>query len=109
MDVHCSACEEPWSVHHLWYDAIWETALSEPEIRVWEALPQHEKLVSPWREQFAASGWQFGRTVLNIIRCPCCPKEAQVDAAKAEMKAAIEELLGNDQDAIAVTFADHGL
>ena len=109
MDVHCSTCGEPWDTHHLWYDAIWDTALGESEIRRWEKLPQNEKLAPQWREQFTAGGWQFGRTMLNVIRCPCCPKDAPPDPGKMEIKAAIEELLADDQDALAVMFADHSL
>ena len=109
MDVHCSTCAEPWSVHHLWHDAVWDTGRSEEETRRWEALPQVQKLNPPWREAFASSGFVFGRTMVNVVRCPCCPKEARPDPGKLEMKAAIEDLLGDDQDALAVTFADNGL
>ena len=38
MDVHCSTCGEPWDTYHLWHDAIWDTGLSEGEIREWEKI-----------------------------------------------------------------------
>ena len=109
MDVHCSTCNEPWDTHHLWHDAIWETGLMEEEMRVWESLPQSERLASKWREAFKATGFVFGRTVINVIRCPACPKGAQPDVEKLVTKSAIEELLEGDQDALAAIYEDHGL
>src|SRR5258705_233083 len=84
MDVHCSTCGEPWDTYHLWHDAIAETGLSEDEIRAWEKLPQNEKLAPKWREGFEMARYVFGRTVINVIRCPACPKDAQPAAVPAE-------------------------
>ena len=109
MDVHCSTCGEPWDTYHLWHDAIWDTGLSEDEIREWEKLPQHEKLAPKWREEFKVAGYVFGQTVVNVVRCPACPKDAEPDTAKVEIKAAIECLLAGDEDGLAATFEDHGL
>ena len=109
MDVHCSTCGEPWDTYHLWHDAIWDTGLAEWQIRAWEKLPQNEKLAPKWRAEFEAAGYQFGRTVINVIRCPACPKDAQPDAGKMQIKAEIENLLAGDEDGLAATFEDHGL
>jgi len=109
MDVHCSTCGEPWDTYHLWHDAIWETGLSEAEIRTWEKLPQPEKLAPKWRKELVGAGYVFGRTVINVIRCPACPKGAQPDPEKVLLKAEIEELLAGDEDGLAATFEDHGL
>ena len=109
MDVHCSTCGEPWDTYHLWHDAIWETGLSEAEIRAWENLPQSEKLAPKWREEFEAARYVFGRTLINVIRCPACPKDAQPDAGKVLLKAEIENLLAGDEDGLAATYEDHGL
>lgn len=109
MDVHCSTCGEPWDTYHLWHDAIWDTDLSETDIREWENLPQDEKLAPKWREEFKAAGYAFGRTVINVVRCPACPKDAQPDAEKVQIKAAIEDLLAGDEDGLAATYEDHGL
>ena len=109
MDVHCSTCGEPWDTYHLWHDAIWETGLSEDEIRVWEKLPQGEKLAPAWRKEFESARYFFGRTVINVIRCPACPKDAQPDAERMQIKAEIEDLLAGDEDGLAATFEDHGL
>ncbi len=109
MDVHFTTCGEPWDTYHLWHDAVWETGLSEAEIRAWEDLPQAEKLRPNYREQFAAIGYVFGQTVINVIRCPACPKEAKPDPEKMQLKAELESLLGGDEDGLAATFEDHGL
>jgi len=109
MDVHCSTCGEPWDTYHLWHDAIWDTGLSEAEIRAWEKLPQSEKLTPKWRKEFEAARYVFGRTVINVIRCPACPKDAQPDAGKVQIKAEIEALLTGDEDGLAATYEDHGL
>jgi len=109
MDVHCSTCGEPWDTYHLWHDAIGETGLTGTEIREWESLPQSEKLAPQWRKEFEAAGYIFGRTLINLIRCPACPKGAQPDAEKVQLKAEIEGLLAGDEDGLAATFEDLGL
>ena len=109
MDVHCSTCGEPWDTYHLWHDAIWETGLSEKEVHAWEQLPQGEKLSQKWREGFKTAGYVFGRTVINVIRCPACTKDAQPNAEKVLIKAEIEDLLAGDEDGLAATYEDHGL
>jgi len=45
----------------------------------------------------------------NVIRCPCCPKDAQPNAERVHIKAALEEALGDDEDGLASTFEEHGL
>ena len=109
MDVHCSTCGEPWDTSHLWHDAIWDTDLSEEELATWAKLPQNEKLAPKWREAFKAVGYVFGRSVINVIRCPACPKDAEPDAEKVQIKAQIEDLLAGDEDGLAATYEDHGL
>jgi hypothetical protein len=109
MDVHCTTCGEPWDTYHLSHDAIWETGLSEAEIRVWERLPQTEKLAAKWRREFEAARYVFGRTVINVIRCPACPNGAQPDSGKMQLKAELENLLAGDEDGLAATYEDHGL
>ena len=109
MDVHCSTCEEPWDTFHLWQDAIDGTSLSKEEAKAWYSLPSSHKLSDHYRQLFRESGWEFGRSVINVLRCPGCPKDAKPDLERMQAKAAVEELLGEDEDAIAVTFEDHRL
>ena len=109
MDVHCTSCGEPWDVYHLWHDAIFETGLSVEEAEAWRSLPRSEKLSDRYRQEFRAAGYEFGQRVINVVRCPGCPKDAQPNAERAFTKAALEELLGDDEDGLAATFEDYRL
>ena len=109
MDVHCSTCGEPWDVYHLRHDAIFETDLSHAEAKAWTELSPQLRLQDRYREKFLAVGYEFGGSVLNVMRCPACPKGAQPDPDKAALKANIVELLGDDEDGIAATMEEHGL
>lgn len=109
MDVHCSTCEEPWDVYYLRHEAIYDTSLSEAAAQAWSQLPQEKKLTPSLREQFAAAGWEFGGSVLNVRHCPCCPQDAQINDGKDQIKSALADLLGEDEDGLAATFEDYGL
>ena len=109
MDVHCSTCGEPWNTHHLWHDAVFETGLSHEEAEAWCSLPHALKLTDHYRKEFRAAGYEFGSGVINVVRCPACPKDAKPNPDRVAIKAALEELLGSDEDALAVTFEDHRL
>ena len=109
MDVHCTACGEPWDVYHLRHDAIYETDLSPAEAKTWTQLSPPLKLNDRYREKFRAVGYEFGGSILDVMRCPACPKDAKPDPDKAAMKAGIVELLGEDEDGIAATMEDFGL
>ncbi len=109
MDVHCSTCEEPWDTHHLWHDAIFETGLPVEVAEAWGGLPRPEKLSDHYRQEFRSAGWEFGQSVINVVRCPCCPKDALANPDRVQTKAALEELLGDDEDGLAATFEDYRL
>jgi len=109
MDVHCTTCGEPWDVYHLRHDAIYETDLTHEEATAWTGLSATSRLSSRYREKFKAAGYEFGGSMMNVLRCPGCPKDAKPDPDKAAMKAGIVEILGDDEDGIAATFEDHGL
>ena len=109
MDVHCSTCGEPWDTYHLWHDAVFETALSHEEAEAWQSLSRTEKLNDRYRFKFRAAGWEFGQTVINVIRCPCCPKDAKANQERLQTKAALEQLFGDDEDGLAATFEDYKL
>jgi hypothetical protein len=109
MDVHCSTCEEPWDVHHLWHDAVFETSLSQKKAEAWRGLPRAQKLAGSYRDAFREAGWEFGQSVINVVRCPCCPKDAKPSLKRVLAKAALEELLGKDEDGLAAAFEDHRL
>ncbi|HEU5122563.1 MAG TPA: hypothetical protein VFW05_00710 [Verrucomicrobiae bacterium] len=109
MDVHCSTCNEPWDVDHLWNDAVFETGISVKKAEAWQFLPRSQKLIKRYRDEFRAAGWEFGQSVINVIRCPCCPKDAKPNPDRLQTKAALEELLGDDEDGLAATFEDYQL
>jgi hypothetical protein len=109
MDVHCTTCGEPWDVYHLRHDAIFETDLSPAEAKAWTELSAPLRLTKRYREKFRAAGYEFGASVLNVIRCPVCPKDAKPDLDMAALKAGIEEILGDDDDGIATAFEDSRL
>lgn len=109
MDVHCSTCNEPWDTYHLWQDAIFETALSVEEAERWHSLPRSQKLSDRYRQEFRTAGWEFGSGVINVIRCPCCPKNAVPDLGRVQTKAALEDLMGDDEDGLAAALEDYQL
>jgi hypothetical protein len=109
MDVHCSACGEPWDVYHLRHDAIFETDLTHEEAEAWRALSPSQRLSQRYREKFRDAGWEFGASILDVMRCPGCPKDAKPDPDKAALKAGLVEILGDDEDGIAATMEDFGL
>jgi hypothetical protein len=109
MDVHCTTCGEPWDVDHLRHDAIFETGLTQAEAKAWTELAPSLRLTERYREQFKAVGYEFGGSILNVLRCPGCPQDAKPDPDKAALKAGIVEILGEDEDGIASTFEDHHL
>jgi hypothetical protein len=109
MDIHCTTCGEPWDTYHLQHDAIYETGLDPEQAKAWGKLPPQKRLSDHFRKEFAAAGYQFGSSIMVLLRCPCCPKEAKPDPEKAIIKAEIANLLGDDEDGLAATFEDFGL
>ncbi len=109
MDVHCTTCGEPWDVYHLRHDAIFETDLSPEEAEAWVSLSHEARLSPRYREKFKGAGYEFGRSVMNVIRCPACPEDSKPDPATAYTKGLLEEILGDDEDGLAATFEDFRL
>lgn len=109
MDVHCSTCGEPWDIYHLRHNAISETDLPATEANAWTGLSQSKRMAPRYREKFRAVGYEFGRTVYNVIRCPVCPKNARPDTRKLQAKELIEEVLGEDEDGIAAAINEQRL
>jgi hypothetical protein len=109
MDVRCTTCGEPWDTFHLWQDAIFETGLSHEEAEAWRLLPPREKLTDRYRQEFKAAGYEFGQSVINVVRCPGCPRDAKPEPERLKTKAALEQLLGDDEDGLAATYEDYRL
>lgn len=108
MDVHCLSCGEPWDTHHLLHDAIHETGLNEPQIQRWQTLSGREKLSEEFLRPFSDAGYRFGGSFLHLSGCPCCPSGSRPNPDRSALAGAIVEILGDDDDAIAVTFEEYG-
>ena len=109
MDVHCTTCNEPWDTHYLWHDAIFETAIPEAEARSWASLPRDQKLTPYYRQEFISIGFYLGQSVINVIHCPACPDGVKANPSRLATKAALERLMGDDEDGLAATFDDYNL
>jgi len=109
MDVHCSTCGEPWDTYHLRRDAIFETGLTHKEAEAWCRLPPDRRLATSYRDVLKAAGWEFGASILDVMRCPGCPPDAKPDPDKAALKAGIVEIMGDDEDGLTAAFEDCGL
>ena len=105
-------------MHHLWRAvgcvssparAIYETDLDHAEAKAWTELSPQLRLSPRYREKFQVAGYEFGTCIMNVMRCPACPKTAKLDPDKAALKAGIVEILGDDEDGIAATLEDFGL
>jgi hypothetical protein len=109
MDVHCTTCREPWDMYHLLHEAVFDTTLSQEAIETWQALPSAKKLRPPYRKAFRAAGWEFGGSLITVIRCPCCPEDAKPNTSLLEAKSEIEAMLQDDPDGLAATYEDFDL
>lgn len=110
MDVYCSTCREPWDVDYLRNEAIHETDLDSAEAKAWCQLSDKRlKFNDRYREKLLAVGWEFAGSVINVVHCPCCPRDAQIDQERAEIKAALVDLFGDDEDGLAAEFEDNQL
>jgi hypothetical protein len=109
MDVYCSTCAEPWDVDHLRHESIFDIGLSAEEAEAWRSLPGDQKLADRYRNAFRSGGWEFGQTLVNVLFCPCCPRDSKPDQERIGTKAALETLFGDDEDGLAATFEDYKL
>jgi len=91
------------------HEAIFETVLSHEQAEAWRTLPRARKLNNRYRKEFRAAGWEFGQSIINVVHCPCCPQNAKPNLERLHIKAALEEVLGEDEDGLAATFEDYDL
>jgi hypothetical protein len=98
MDVTCAKCDEPWDSYHMRHDAIWETDLPEFIKKNWDG-----KLTPEIKAAFERDGWRFvGNSVYAIRQCPACKNEPDTveSRGRAVTRAALAEILGDDQDGL---------
>jgi len=113
-DITCPTCHEPWSSYHLRHDAIWDTENGVSLGPLWKTImaegknPLKDKeFGSEFRKALEAEGWQFaGNSVLAFSRCPSCPKDVRTSEKAAE-RAAIADILDDDEDGLQVELEDY--
>jgi hypothetical protein len=121
MDINCASCGEPWDTYHIRHDAVNETPAGldwlnwEISIDDWYQKPNNNtkqplephferwdgKLTPFWREQFKLEGWEFGSSLMAVLRCPLC-KNAELSNAEDRRSCVqiLSELYEGDDDAI---------
>jgi hypothetical protein len=109
MNVSCSTCGELWEISYLQHELIFDTDLPETKAKSWPSLPASQKLSEPFRKELKESGWEFGQTVMNVIRCPCCPEGANPNPRRLQARAALEHDMGDDEIGLATMFYNYKL
>ena len=125
-DVTCDLCQEPWDTYHLQHDAPHDALSEVPHVNSDKAMTdgwyaKHDKprldTIIPgtgttWREAFFNAGWEFGRVVTDVRRCPCCPvaegKDNDTDPGYGPLRDELAALLGDDEDGLAAALEDLG-
>jgi hypothetical protein len=119
-DVYCHNCGEPWDTYGLRHEIVWETDLPKQVQEHFNGkLPTNPN--SRTHNAFRNAGWEFGSTVFNIKRCPCCRANAaernqdndeygilraRIMRDRSLHADVIEEMLGDDLDAIQIEIED---
>lgn len=101
MDTHCSNCREPWDYYHLLHDEIYETDLSDFSKKRFNGNLDQE-----YRDAFQKLGWRFGSSILNIRHCPCCKDDT---VTCDPLKDVLDDVMGDDLDAMICTHEDYDL
>ena len=109
MKVRCSSCDKQWETEYLEQELILEIGLSNDDIIRWQSLPPLERLSDENRQEFVKHGWQFGNSVVNIVRCPRCPPWVKENLERVSTKNSLEKLFGNDIAGLVATFEEYEL
>jgi hypothetical protein len=51
-----------------------------------------------YRDKFEAAGWEFGLSILDLMRCPCSPKDAKPNPGRAMLETGLVEILEDDEE-----------
>lgn len=111
MDIYCATCQEPWEAYYLLNDVVWEIWDGEDNSSTHLLIEKFLKspktsIPQMLREDLAAEGWVFGRTIVCVLSCGCCSSNAaegkdpeKVSARKA-IRLEAEDMLGDDLDGL---------
>ena len=111
MDMKCATCQEPWEHHHLLQDLpleIWDGVDGSETHKIvldFKASTRNE-IPEEMREGLAEEGWEFGRTIVSVLKCCCCgdnlgsnPVDDEVETRRA-LRLEAEQILGDDLDGL---------
>lgn len=117
MDMKCATCQEPWEHHHLLQDLpfeIWDGEEGSDSHKVVLGFRAGDKCQIPpqMREGLAEEGWEFGRTIVAVLKCCCCgdnlgsdiPDKDEVETRRT-LRLEAEEVLGDDLDGLISTLS----
>ena len=116
MDMKCATCQEPWEHHHLLQDLpfeIWDGVGDSDTHKIildFKASSKN-KIPEEMREGLAEEGWEFGRTIVCVLKCCCCgdnlgssPVDDEAETRR-ELRLEAEQLLGDDLDGLISTLS----
>lgn len=107
-DVRCRGCGEPWDTYHLRHD-VWHDMGSRAQAEMAGRIFNETGEIPDWaRTSLGIEGWTFGRTTLDVRRCPCCDANGgdRENSDYDDMADALHEVLGDDLDAIESEMSD---
>lgn len=116
MDVYCATCQEPWEAYYLLSDVVWDIWDGEEEssshLLIKKFLKGPKTSIPPMlREDLAAEGWTFGRTIVCVMTCGCCSSNAaegedpEKVKARKDLRLEAEAMLGDDLDGLISTLS----
>jgi len=116
MDMTCATCQEPWDHHHLLHDLPWDIwdgedgSDSHKTVLDFKSGPK-TSIPKEMRSGLEDEGWEFGRTIVAVLKCCCCGdnlgcEPADEDAGiRRELRLEAEQILGDDLDGLISTLS----
>jgi len=109
VDVRCLNCREPWDTYHLRHDALSEVipfGAPKGAAAKWDGKLDSVVWSSTARVLLRDDKWEFGDSINDVRRCPCCPKkgvlrQSMEDQERADLRAELCGLMPGDDDGIA--------
>lgn len=117
MDIWCAKCSEPWDHHHLLHELpyeVWDGVEESSSWMIAERFKNGDKSSIPklLRQDLAAEGWKFGKTIVCVLECNCCPHDNEDPEGvlmRQEAYLMAEDLMAGDLDGTISTLASHSV